>query len=72
MLSRWCKMIPTSNRIENGPVAFISLMSSSVWIICGCMFLEVRNYLPSMAAWMEICYEALPILSLDDHSISNC
>ena len=24
----------------------------------GYMFLEVRNHLPSMAVWMESCYEA--------------
>ena len=39
----------------------------------GSMFREVRNRIPPMAAWMESCYMAQPILHLGEHTIlSSC
>ena len=39
----------------------------------GSMFREVRDRIPSMAAWMESCYAAQPVLHLGEHSIlSSC
>ncbi len=36
------------------------------------MFKEVRARIPSMAAWMESCYGAQPILRLGSHTILSC
>ena len=36
------------------------------------MFKEVRARIPSMAAWMESCYGAQPILHLGPHTILSC
>ena len=39
----------------------------------GSMFREVRDRIPSMAAWMESCYMAQPFLCLGEHTIlSSC
>ena len=38
-------------------------------ISCGRMFEEVRACIPSIAAWMESCYGAQPILHLGEHTI---
>ena len=39
----------------------------------GSMFREVRDRIPSMAAWMESCYMAQPFLHLGEHTIlSSC
>ena len=39
----------------------------------GSMFREVRDRIPSMAAWMESCYMAQPFLRLGEHTIlSSC
>ena len=35
----------------------------------GRMFEEVRAHIPSIAAWMESCYGAQPILHLGEHTI---
>ena len=36
------------------------------------LFREVRHRIPSIAAWMEYCYGAQPILHLADHTILCC
>ena len=36
------------------------------------LFREVRHRIPSIAAWMECCYGAQPILHLADHTILCC
>ena len=36
------------------------------------MFKEVRSHIPSMAAWLECCYGAQPLLHLEDHTILSC
>ena len=36
------------------------------------MFEEVRGHTPSMAAWMECCYGAQPLLHLVYHTILSC
>ena len=36
------------------------------------MFREIRQHIPSMAAWMESCYGCQPILYLSDCTISSC
>ena len=39
----------------------------------GCMFEEIRAHIPPLAAWMESCYGAQPILHLGDNQIlSRC
>ena len=39
----------------------------------GSMFREVRDRIPSMAAWIESCYMAQPFLRLGEHTIlSSC
>ena len=38
----------------------------------GIMFMEIRQRIPYMAAWMESCYGSQPILYLSDHTISSC
>ena len=35
-------------------------------------FREVRDRIPSIAAWMECCYSSRPILHLADRSILSC
>ena len=36
------------------------------------MFEEVRARIPSIAAWMECCYGAQPLLHFGDHTILSC
>ena len=38
----------------------------------GSMFQEVRDRIPTMAAWMEMCYEAKSFLHLGCHTILSC
>ena len=36
------------------------------------MFEEVRSYIPSMAAWLECCYNVHSLLHLNHHTIVSC
>ena len=36
------------------------------------MFQEVRRRIPTMSAWMEMCYGAQPFLRFGEHSILSC
>ena len=36
------------------------------------MLEEVRSHIPSMAAWLECCYGAQPLLHLESHTILSC
>ena len=57
-LERWTLLLDFSN-------AFNSINR-------GCMFQEIRARIPSMAAWMESCYGAHPILHLGVDFILSC
>ena len=49
---------------------FSNTFNSVDW---GSMFREVRDRIPSMAAWIESCYMAQPFLRLGEHTIlSSC
>ena len=61
--------IPPENRfilLVNFANAFNSVDRSA-------LFREVRQYTPSISAWMECCYGAQPLLHLSNHTIlSSC
>ena len=68
-----CMLCPTCWQTLQCYRQIMSLYSNTFYLVdLGIMFREIRQHIPSMAAWMESCYGSQPILYLTDHTISSC